>query len=90
MSRARKTIDIDLIKAEANAYFRNSANEFSAVRYQLQFFVGNLLHKANAYHGFRYLVKEELPANYTFGIDYSKPTEHCTGTLHDESRISFH
>ena len=84
---ARKTIDLETIKVEANNYFKFSNNDLRAERLVLRSFVSGLLSKAGAYKGFRYLTETDmLGSNLTHGIDVSETGNH---TYPDDSRIAF-
>jgi hypothetical protein len=55
MAHIRQTIHIRKLIAFANHYFEDSKPEMVESRKAIQSFVGNILHRANAYAGFRYL-----------------------------------
>ena len=84
----RKTITIDKIKADANAFFVNSAPAVVEGRRHLQGFVEKLLMDADVYNGFNYLHAHELPVGVEPGI---KP-DHVNGkhSYPDETRIKFY
>jgi len=84
--RARKTIEIEQVKEQANSFFFNSRNELAESRKVLQSFVSQILMKTGNYKGFQYITKQQMmTADYTYGVDWSsgKPV------YSDESRIRF-
>lgn len=85
---ARATVKIETIKANANQTFRDSVDEFATQRRAIQYFVGDLLMKANAYKGFRYLEASDVEPGKSIGlIRASEPGgQH---TFPDDSRIAF-
>ena len=84
----RKTIDLNVLKSEANKFFLHSNNDLVSDRKTLQIFVSNLLMSVDAYRGFNYLSKEQMPTDcYTFGIERSETGNH---KFPDDSRIFFY
>jgi hypothetical protein len=84
-----KTIKLEILKAQANATFRDSVNDFATQRRAIQYFVSDVLMKANAYKGFRYLEASELKPGQTVGL--IRNAENPTGphSFPDDSRIAF-
>jgi len=83
-----KTIKIETIKASANALFRGSADEMAAQRAAVQYFVGDLLMKANAYKGFRYLEANDVAPGKSIGLIRTTEPD-GSHTFPDDSRIAF-
>jgi hypothetical protein len=84
----KKTIKLEAVKAQANAMFRDSVNEWSGERRAVQLFVADLLMKADAYKGFSYLSESQVPSGHTFGI-VRDPTGGTKHAFPDPSRIAF-
>ena len=80
--KARKTIEIETLKARANYFLANSANDQTGQRKGFQDLAASLLMDAGAYRGFRYLTQTEVSPGDTFGI-----THGTTPTMHDETRV---
>ena len=82
----RKTIPVEDIREQANRFFLNSCNDFSAQRKALQSFVSDILMQTGNYRGFGYLTKDDVKEGSTFGIDRTN----LPVTFPDESRIFFY
>lgn len=80
--KARKTIEIETLKARANFFLANSANEQTEQRKGWQSLAASLLMDTGAYRGFRYLTERDVSPGDTFGITHGNPP-----TMHDETRI---
>ncbi len=80
----RKTLHIELIRARANSFLANSANDQTEQRTAYHNFAAGLLLDAGSYCGFRYLTKADVTPGQTFGIQHNTPPEHPT--FHDETR----
>lgn len=86
MSRKSKTVKVADMVDRANAYFKNSGNQYGDARRALQSFVEGFLHDARCYRGFRYLTQDEMAAGYTWGVEH-KPDGNV---FPDETRIQFY
>lgn len=84
-----KTIKLETIKAQANQTFRGSVDEMSIQRRAIQYFVSDLLMKANAYNGFRYLEAHDVEPGKSFGLIRNLEQPEGPHTFPDDSRIAF-
>src|SRR5882672_2520006 len=84
-----KTVKIETIKARANETFRGSVDEMSIQRRAIQYFVADLLMKANAYNGFRYLEPHDTEAGKSIGMVRNPDNAAGPHTFPDDSRIAF-
>jgi hypothetical protein len=84
-----KTLKIETIKANANQVFRDSVNEYATQRSAVHFFVADLLMKANAYKGFRYLEAKDVAPGQTIGLIRNPENAAGPHTFPDDSRIAF-
>ena len=84
-----KTIKLDVLKAQANAVFRDSVDEYAMQRKAVQYFVGDLLMKADAYKGFRYLEANDVEPGKTIGLVRNPDNAAGPHTFPDDSRIAF-
>ena len=84
--KARKTIEVEVIKERVNRFLAQSRNEDADVRKGHHGLATILLMEVGAYRGFNYLRKEDVAPGLTFGVDWTsgKPV------FHDESRTFFH
>lgn len=84
--KARKTIEVEVIKERVNRFLAQSRNEDADIRKGHHGLATILLMDAGAYRGFNYLRKEDVAPGLTFGVDWSsgKPV------FHDETRTFFH
>ena len=84
--KARKTIEVEVIKERVNRFLAQSRNEDADVRKGHHGLATILLMEVGAYRGFNYLRKEDVAPGLTFGVDWSsgKPV------FHDETRTFFH
>ena len=83
--KARKTIEIEVIKDRVNRFLANSRNEDSQVRKGHHGLATMLMMEAGAYKGFHYLRKEDVAPGISFGVEWvdGKPV------FHDETRTYF-
>lgn len=83
--KARKTIEIEVIKERVNRFLAHSRNEDSQVRKGHHGLATMLMMEAGAYKGFHYLRKEDVAPGMTFGVEWvdGKPV------FHDETRTYF-
>ena len=83
--KARKTIEVEVIKERVNRVLAHSRNEDSEVRKGHHGLATILMMEAGAYKGFSYLRKEDVAAGLSFGIEWvsGKPV------FHDETRTCF-
>ena len=83
--KARKTIEIEVIKERVNRFLAHSRNEDSEVRKGHHGLATILMMEAGAYKGFGYLHKEDVATGLTFGVEWvdGKPV------FHDETRTCF-
>jgi hypothetical protein len=88
-NRAKTTVKLADIKANANAFFHNTADDQKDGRLTLHLFVAHLLMGANAYNGFRYLTTADLDGEKTPGIVANRYGE-GKHDFPDESRIAFY
>lgn len=84
-----KSIKIETIKAQANETLRASVNDMAAQRRAIQYFVSDLLMKADAYKGFRYLEASDLEAGQSIGLIRNPDNAAGPHTFPDETRIAF-
>ena len=84
-----KTIKLDAIKAAANQTLADSVNEYATQRNAIHFFVADLLMKANAYKGFRYLEAKDVAPGQTIGLIRNPDNAAGPHTFPDDSRIAF-
>lgn len=84
-----KTLKIETIKAQANQTFRGSVDEMSIQRRAIQYFVADLLMKANAYKGFRYLEASDIEPGKSIGMIRNPDNAAGPHTFPDDSRIAF-
>ena len=84
--KARKTIEVEVIKERVNRFLAQSRNEDADIRKGHHGLATMLLMEVGAYRGFNYLRKEDVAPGLTFGVDWSsgKPV------FHDETRTFFH
>ena len=84
--KARKTIEVEVIKERVNRFLANSRNEDSEIRKGHHGLATILLMDVGAYKGFNYLRKEDVAPGQSFGVDWStgKPV------FYDETRTYFH
>ncbi len=84
--KARKTIEVEVIKERVNRFLAQSRNEDADIRKGHHGLATMLLMEVGAYRGFNYLRKEDVAPGLTFGVDWSsgKPA------FHDETRTFFH
>ena len=84
--KARKTIEVEVIKERVNRFLAQSRNEDADVRKGHHGLATILLMEVGAYRGFNYLRKEDVAPGLTFGVDWTsgKPV------FHDETRTFFH
>ena len=84
--KARKTIEVEVIKERVNRFLAQSRNEDAEIRKGHHGLATMLLMEVGAYRGFNYLRKEDVAPGLTFGVDWSsgKPV------FHDETRTFFH
>ena len=84
--KARKTIEVEVIKERVNRFLAQSRNEDADIRKGHHGLATMLLMEVGAYRGFNYLRKEDVASGLTFGVDWSsgKPV------FHDETRTFFH
>ena len=83
--KERKTIRVEVIKERVNRFLAHSKNEDAEVRKGHHALATMLLMEAKAYKGFRYLHKEDVAADLSFGVEWlaSKPV------FHDQTRTYF-
>jgi phosphatidate phosphatase APP1 len=83
--KARKTIEVEVIKERVNRFLAQSRNEDSQVRKGHHGLATILLMDVGAYKGFHYLRKEDVAPGLTFGVEWvdGKPV------FHDETRTYF-
>ena len=84
-----KTIKLDTIKANANAVFRDSVDEYATQRRAVQYFVADMLMKADAYKGFRYLEASDAAPGKSIGLIRNSEQPAGPHTFPDDSRIAF-
>lgn len=84
--KARKTIEIEVIKERVNRFLSQSRNEDAEIRKGHHGLATMLLMEAGAYKGFNYLRKEDVAPGMTFGVDWSSGK----AVFHDETRTFFH
>lgn len=84
-----KTIKLEILKAQANAVFRDSVDEYATQRKAVQYFVGDLLMKAEAYKGFRYLETADVAPGKSIGLIRNPDNAAGPHTFPDDSRIAF-
>jgi hypothetical protein len=84
--KARKTIEVEVIKERVNRFLANSRNEDSQIRKGHHGLATMLLMDVGAYKGFNYLRKEDVAPGQTFGVDWSSGQP----VFHDETRTYFH
>jgi hypothetical protein len=84
-----KTIKIETIKSNANSLFRGSDDAMAAQRRAIQYFVGDLLMKADAYKGFRYLEARDVEPGKSIGLIRNETNPAGPHTFPDDSRIAF-
>ena len=84
--KARKTIEVEVIKERVNRFLAQSRNEDADIRKGHHGLATMLLMEVGAYRGFNYLRKEDVAPGLTFGVDWSsgKPV------FSDETRTFFH
>ncbi len=84
--KARKTIEVEVIKERVNRFLAQSRNEDAEIRKGHHGLATMLLMEVGAYRGFNYLRKEDVAPGLTFGVDWSsgKPV------FSDETRTFFH
>ena len=83
--KARKTIEVEVIKERVNRFLAHSRNEDSQVRKGPHGLATMLLMDVGAYKGFHYLRQEDVAPGLTFGVEWvdNKPV------FHDETRTYF-
>lgn len=83
--KARKTIEVEVIKERVNRFLAHSRNEDSQVRKGHHGLATILLMDVGAYKGFHYLRQEDVAPGLTFGVEWvdGKPV------FHDETRTYF-
>ena len=84
--KARKTIEVEVIKERVNRFLANSRNEDSEIRKGHHGLATILLMDVGAYKGFNYLRKEDVAPGQSFGVDWSSGQP----VFHDETRTYFH
>lgn len=83
--KARKTIEVEVIKERVNRFLAHSRNEDSQVRKGHHGLATMLLMDVGAYKGFHYLRQEDVAPGLTFGVEWvdNKPK------FYDETRTYF-
>ena len=83
--KARKTIEVEVIKERVNRFLAQSRNEDADIRKGHHGLATMLLMDVGAYKGFHYLRKEDVAPGLTFGVEWvdNKPV------FHDETRTYF-
>jgi hypothetical protein len=84
-----KIVKIETIKAQANETFRASVDEFATQRRAIHYFVADLLMKANAYKGFRYLEASDVEPGKSIGLIRNPENAAGPHSFPDDSRIAF-
>lgn len=84
-----KTVKIETIKANANDLFRGSVDEMASQRRAVQYFVADILMKANAYKGFRYLEARDVEPGKSIGLIRNSDQPAGPHTFPDDSRVAF-
>lgn len=84
-----KTLKIETVKSQANATLRNSVNAYATERRAIHYFVADLLLKANAYKGFRYLEAADVEPGHSIGLIRNPEQAAGPHTFPDDSRIAF-
>ena len=64
----RKTIDVEFVVEQANAFLRTSANERGDARRAIMTIAETVLHDTGNYRGFRYLRTGDVPEGHSIGI----------------------
>ncbi len=82
--KQRKTIEIETLRARANFFLADSANEQTGQRKGFLDLAASLLMDVGAYRGFRYLTERDVSPRNTFGITHGTPP-----VIHDETRVEF-
>ena len=82
-----KVIKLETLKAQANAIFRDSVDDYASQRRAVQYFVADVLMKADAYKGFRYLETNE--PGKSIGLIRNADNPAGPHTFPDDSRIAF-
>ena len=84
-----KTVKIETIKANANQTFKASDDTMATQRRAIHYFVADLLMKADAYKGFRYLEAHDMEAGKSIGLVRNADNAAGPHTFPDDSRIAF-
>ncbi len=83
-----KTLKIEILKQAANEFLRESPNDARDQRNAIHGFVSNLLSKAGAYRGFKYLTESQAATGRSFGIIFDRSIDQ-NHQYPDSTRIFF-
>jgi hypothetical protein len=85
--KARKTIEVEVIKERVNRFLAQSRNEDADIRKGHHGLATMLLMEVGAYRGFNYLRKEDVAPGLTFGVEWA---DNNKPIFHDETRTFFY
>ena len=85
--KARKTIEVEVIKERVNRFLAQSRNQDSEIRKGHHGLATILLMEVGAYRGFNYLRKEDVAPGLTFGVEWA---DNNKPIFHDETRTFFY